>query len=180
MMTSRRLTKGHRPEPVHPTGTGTAALRWGSLCVVVIITVVLLVTFPTLPDQVPTHFNGGMQADEHGPRWSVLVLAAVFTTLAAGIAVLAGKPQWFNYPVRVTEENAQTLYRAGESMFGWLGAALALIYGGIALAVHEMPGAWPLSIGMLLMVGSIGLGLWRMVKGSRGAGDQIRRERDRR
>ncbi|MEJ9079190.1 DUF1648 domain-containing protein [Gordonia malaquae] len=129
-----------------------------------IVTIVLLATYPSLPDEVPTHFNGVGEADSFGPRWSVLILAAIFTVIGALFPYLARKPQLFNLPVRVTEDNAQALYREGETMLVFMGVGLSLLYAGIGLAVHEIGGGIVLATGFTVMMGAVLIGLIRIFR----------------
>ncbi|WP_052005502.1 DUF1648 domain-containing protein [Gordonia malaquae] len=129
-----------------------------------IVTIVLLATYPSLPDEVPTHFNGVGEADSFGPRWSVLILAAIFTVIGALFPYLARKPQLFNLPVRVTEDNAQALYREGETMLVFMGVGLSLLYAGIGLAAHEIGGGIVLATGFTVMMGAVLIGLIRIFR----------------
>ncbi|WP_340410462.1 DUF1648 domain-containing protein [Gordonia malaquae] len=153
-----------RPAPDYRTGPITSAARWIGPAVTGIVTIVLLATYPSLPDEVPTHFNGVGEADSFGPRWSVLILAAIFTVIGALFPYLARKPQLFNLPVRVTEDNAQALYREGETMLVFMGVGLSLLYAGIGLAVHEIGGGIVLATGFTVMMGAVLIGLIRIFR----------------
>ncbi len=164
--------KGERPAPDYRTGPVTNVFRWAGLGITVIVTIAVLATYSSLPDRVPTHFSGAMEADSYGPAWAVLVLAAIFTVIGAVIPWLSTKPRLFNFPVRVTEQNAQLLYREGETMLVFVGFGVSLIYAGIALAVHEIGGGAVLGVGFAVMVGAVFVGLIRTVRASSGRGDR--------
>ena len=155
------IRKQDRPAPDYRTGPITGAFRWVGPAVTAIVTVTLLVTYPSLPGEVPTHFNGLGEADSFGPRWSVLILAAIFTVIGAVLPFLARKPQLFNLPVRVTEANAQALYREGETMLVFVGVGLSLLYAGIGLALHEIGSGIALATGFTVMMGAVLIGLIR-------------------
>lgn len=124
-----------RPLADFTTGPVTRVLRWVSVATPFVASAVLLLAYPSLPEVVPTHFGVTGEADAWGPRWSVLVMVAVWLLLAVGIAVLSRFPRVFNYPVPVTEENAQPLYREAERMLVWLAASMSLVFGAISAAV---------------------------------------------
>ncbi|HEY2406752.1 MAG TPA: DUF1648 domain-containing protein [Polyangiaceae bacterium] len=74
---------------------------------------VLAWTWNTIPSRVPMHFGVSGRADAWGDRATSLLLPAVGTVLYAVMSVLERFPHTYNYPVRVTEQNAATLYRLG-------------------------------------------------------------------
>ncbi|GEE02537.1 hypothetical protein nbrc107696_29830 [Gordonia spumicola] len=158
------IRKRERPAPNYRTGPITGAFRWVGPGVTAIVSIVLLVTYPSLPERVPTHFSGAMNADSYGPRWSVLVFVAIFSVLGGALALLARRPQLFNFPVSVTEDNAQTLYREGETMLVFVGVGVSLLYAGIGLAQHEIGGGVVLASGFTIMMGAVLIGLIRMIR----------------
>jgi hypothetical protein len=50
------------------------------------------------------------------------------TTPAAAFTILARYPHLFNYPVRVTPENAPRLYRSGRLLLRWLNVVLTWVF----------------------------------------------------
>lgn len=122
-----------RPRADYATGTVTKTLRWISLGAALAMSVTLLVSYPSLPETIPIHFNFAGQADGWGPRSAVLMLVGVFTVLASAITWLSFRPHVFNYPTEITEENAQAVYREGERTLIWAGAAISLGYVGMGL-----------------------------------------------
>ena len=66
-----------------------------------------------LPDEVPVHYDISGQADKYGTKGSIWILPLVGLLFFAGFSVLNRFPHVFNYPVRVSEENAERLYRIG-------------------------------------------------------------------
>ena len=65
--------------------------------------ILLLMTYPGLPETVPTHFGVGPQPDGWGPKASILVVLGVRTRMMGGFSVLSRVPRVFNESVAVTE-----------------------------------------------------------------------------
>jgi hypothetical protein len=126
--------------------------------------VAMVIGYLGLPEIVPTHFGITGDADAYGPRWNVLVLAGIWAGMQALFGLLATKPRLFNYPVPVTSENAQRLYREGERMLVWLGVALAAIFAGIGLLLFGLPGSLLTALGGAATVVITIVGVVRLMK----------------
>lgn len=150
----------------HIRGPVTSVLRFVGPVVAVLGATAMLLGYTALPETVPTHFDGAGQADEYGPRWNVLVLAAVWILLQLGIAFLATKPKLFNFPVPVTDENQGRLYREGERMLVWVGLALATCFAGIALLVFDLPGSPLVVVGVVATFATTIVGIVRVLRAS--------------
>ena len=162
------MIHGERPPRTYRTGTATRALRLATLVAAAAITVFLLVRYPSLPETIPTHFGLTGEADAWGPRSTILLPMALFTGLAVVMAWLSGRPQVFNYPIVITDANAQSVYREGERLMVWVAAGLALLYAGTAVASLGGGGGGVLiAAGLLWVVGALIVGLIRTASASR-------------
>ncbi|PWD51284.1 hypothetical protein C8046_12065 [Serinibacter arcticus] len=153
-----------RPRRTYRTGLATQILRGLALLGMLAVTIAVLRAYPDLPDTVPTHFGANGQPDSYGPRWSLLVLVGIWWVLLAGIGWLSARPRMLNYPLVVTESNAQLLYREAERMLVWLMIALVVV--GVAMIV----GVLGHQVGWLIWVGLAGTlavtvaGIVRMIR----------------
>ena len=131
----------------------------------------LALVWDVLPAHVPIHFGISGRPDRFGSKSMLLILPAVAVALALLLTLVARFPQSFNYPVRVTPENAPRLYRQGRLLLAWLnvlvvwlfaaieqqtveialGHAHAFSNGFVVLLVAAVIGV-PLSIGVLAVV----------------------------
>jgi uncharacterized membrane protein len=91
-------------------GGFTLALLW----------ILTILNYASLPESVPTHFNASGQVDDYGNKGSILLLPAVGTLIFAGITLLVRVPYIFNYPVAITEENAERQYRNAARMMRYM------------------------------------------------------------
>ena len=71
------------PRPTRTTTAGpvTRLLRWLGLLGALAITAWILVTYPGLPETIPTHFDITGTADAWGSKTSILVLGGVMMLL---------------------------------------------------------------------------------------------------
>lgn len=165
---STSVTDSLRPARSSATGPITRGLRLLSVLAALAITAWLLVRYPSLPQSVPTHVDVGGQADDWGPRWSALVLAAVMLLLSLGLAALSSHPRAFNYPLVITARTAQAVYREGERMMVAVLVGVQLIYLDITLSILGGPGGGVLIwIGMAVLLGSVVIGIIRLVRAGR-------------
>ncbi|WP_430592710.1 DUF1648 domain-containing protein [Humidisolicoccus flavus] len=155
-------SRSKRPEPDFTTGRTTALIRRVSLLVSITIALGLLLWLPFAPERVPVHFNVLGQPDAYGDTWSVLILALVMLGVSVLLTWVSAKPQYMNFPVRFTEDNAQDLYREGERVIVWMSACSSIVFLGIGLA-YFVPYASLLSVaGVVLMIVAMIVGLVRI------------------
>lgn len=131
------------------------------------VTAWVLVRYPSLPGTVATHFDVRGQADDWGPKGSILVLAGVMLLLSLGLAVLSSRPRAVNYPLEIAANNAQAIYREGERLMVWTLLGLVVIYAGIAWSTVLTGGAPLIAVGVVVMVAAVVVGLIRLVRAGR-------------
>lgn len=66
--------------------------------------------WPQLPEKMPVHFDFCGRPDSYGPKSGVMLLPVLAAVTYAVFTVLGRFPQIYNYPVRITEENAARQY----------------------------------------------------------------------
>lgn len=91
-------------------------------CVIGLALHLLLVLFSwsSLPERIPHHFDAAGTPDRWGGKWILILLPAVAVLFYAGLALVAAHPRVWNWPVKITPENADRQYRIGRSMLSWL------------------------------------------------------------
>lgn len=93
-----------------------------SLCVLAVV------SYSSLPDRIPTHFNIKGQADDWGSKASIFLLPGISILLFTGITILNKFPHIFNYPVKVTGENALRLYKKSVRVMRILKALVVMLF----------------------------------------------------
>ncbi len=124
------------------------------------IWILTIVNYPGLPDTIPTHFNALGQVDGYGGKGTLLILPLIVTLVVVGLTILNRFPAIFNFPVKITHENAQKQYTNATRFIRYLKLVIALIFGFIAFnAVQnaqgkaEGLGIWvlPLMLGLIFI-----------------------------
>lgn len=87
-----------------------------------------VVSYSSLPDIIPTHFNLKGQADDWGNKASIFILPGIGLLLFTGITIISKFPHIFNYPVKVTEENAFHLYTKSVRVMRILKALIVILF----------------------------------------------------
>lgn len=92
----------------------------------------VLCSYESLPDIIPTHYNASGNGDGFGEKRMILMLPLVATILFVAISLLNRFPYLFNYPTHITEENAYRQYTNATRMLRCLNFMLVIIFGLIA------------------------------------------------
>jgi uncharacterized membrane protein len=87
-----------------------------------------IITYKSLPDTIPSHFGLQGKADGWGSKSGIFVLPGICIVLFAGLTILNKYPHKFNYPAKVTEENALRLYNKGTRFIRVLKASVMLLF----------------------------------------------------
>ncbi len=93
-----------------------------------------------LPETVPIHFNGAGEADRFGNKKHLFELPLIATIIYAALSVLNKYPHLFNYPTRITQENAKRQYQLATRLLRYLKLLIVLIFGGIVWLVFQSTG----------------------------------------
>ncbi|MFI5273957.1 MAG: DUF1648 domain-containing protein [Ktedonobacterales bacterium] len=78
----------------------------------------------TLPATVPAHFGISGRPDAYGGKTTLLLMPAIALVLTVLLLIVARLPWAFNYPVRITPENAARTYRTGRLVPRWINLVL--------------------------------------------------------
>ena len=88
------------------------------LCFLMILGYVmyLVATWGNLPERVPIHFNVHGIPDRYGKKGSLLLEPILGLLISALLMFCQRFPQWWNYPVEVTEENREHIFEIASKM----------------------------------------------------------------
>lgn len=81
-----------------------------------------------LPETIPTHFNLKGDVDAYGGKASIFIAPAIGFVLYLGMTWLNFYPEIFNYPVKITSENAARQYRKAVQLVRWLKVIVILTF----------------------------------------------------
>ena len=119
------------------------------LCFLMILGYVmyLVVTWGNLPERVPIHFNVHGIPDRYGKKGSLLLEPILGLLILALLMFCQRFPQWWNYPVEVTEENREHIFEIASKMMSVI-KLLSIgvcLYAGISGNLGTAP-MWPVWI----------------------------------
>jgi uncharacterized membrane protein len=103
----------------------------------VILIALPLINYGSLPESIPVHFNASGQPDDYGGRNTLLFLPAVGIFMYILMTVIEQFPQIYNYPVEITEENAESQYRNAVRLIRVLKTVVLLIFSFISFKTIE-------------------------------------------
>lgn len=124
-----------------------------------------------LPLQYPKHFNVMGEVDAYGERKIIWLLPVVGLFLYIGLTFLAKVPFIYNYPVKVTSENAERLYTLGVRTIRILKVIVVLSlaflnYKSIAIALNHTTeiGKFYLPVFLIVIVTYLVTMIYKMIK----------------
>jgi uncharacterized membrane protein len=155
---------------VNPMSSGL--FRTIPLAAVILGFTVTAFYYGQLPAQIPIHFGVGGKADSFGPKLILWILPTINLAIFYGLeATTKTSYKWFNYPVKITEENAAMQHKIALQMIGVIRLIICLMFSFIvysivkaALADEGQLNMWIMGLFLMLLFGSIGYYTWRANK----------------
>lgn len=94
-----------------------------------------MISWTSLPETIPVHFNAKGQPDGWGSRISIFFSPLLALALYILLTLLNRRPEIFNYPVRITPENAAFQYTLATRLIRLLKLSLIILFGAITWSV---------------------------------------------
>lgn len=137
-----------------PNPMNTGFYRTIPLAAVILSFAVVSFYFGDLPEQIPLHFGLSGTADSYGPKLVLWILPAINLGLfyLLGITTKTGY-KFFNYPVKITEENAAAQHGIALEMVAILRLLCCLMIAYLTYAIVLAAMAGGSSINMWVMGG---------------------------
>lgn len=125
----RRREKDQRPR-IRPPLTRSEIIAIATTVAGLLFTFLpLLVLWSAIPATIPTHFNIYGQPDGYGSKAALLIYPGVALGVTLLFQFLCRYPWIFNYPTRITAENAARQYTRGRILLRWVNALVWLLGG---------------------------------------------------
>jgi uncharacterized membrane protein len=99
---------------------------------------IVLFSWSSLPESIPTHFGAGGKPDAWGSQWTILILPAIGVALYAGLTILSRYPHRYNYPWQITHDNAERQYRMARAFLTVLKAEIVWFFGYMKMQTVEV------------------------------------------
>ncbi|PYZ96689.1 hypothetical protein CR205_13400 [Alteribacter lacisalsi] len=113
--------------------------------------VFLVMIWGNLPGQVPAHFDAGGEVTRLGSKWELVILPLIGALLYVLLHVLEKYPHVHNFPIEITEANAEQAYRISRSLLGWLKNIILVLFTALMLNSVVIAMGWAEGMGMLLL-----------------------------
>lgn len=84
--------------------------------------VMLLASWKSLPETIPSHFGLSGKADAVGNKSFLVPMPITIVCMYLLLTVVSRFPHIFNYPWPITEENAERQYRLAREVLAWIKA----------------------------------------------------------
>ena len=119
-----------------------------------------------IPAQIPTNYDAAGVANAMGGKGSLIFLMAVNAATYLTMTAVGFFPGVWNTPVRLTPENTVPVLSRTRSFLCLIKLYVVAMFGYIAVAMaRSQPlGAWFLPVTLILMFGTIGVYMVRMVR----------------
>jgi uncharacterized membrane protein len=101
----------------------------------------IAVQIPTLPDIIPTHFNGAGEIDGWGSKNTIVIPLIIQLVMTLLLGCLAKHPEKHNYPFAITDENRDYQYARSSELIMKLNLIINIIFTTISYSIvkAELP-----------------------------------------
>lgn len=99
----------------------------GAIFMVLMIAIPLYY-FNQLPDEIPAHFGANGKVNRYDNKWTIWLLVAIGVGTYLLLNYVNKKPHTFNFPVKITEENAAIQYRIAMKSIRWINTLTACLF----------------------------------------------------
>ena len=98
-----------------------------SVLFLVLLTGLSVYVFIKTPDIIPVHFGISGKPDSYGSKWALIILPVVGLGSYLLLTMLNRYPHIFNYPVTITEQNAEKQYAVATRMLRCIKLAILVL-----------------------------------------------------
>lgn len=98
----------------------------------------LIINYQALPPSIPMHFNYKGEVDSWGSKESIWFLAGITAVIYISMMWVARIPHMFNYPFKITAENAERQYRIARTFIKLLSAEIVWLFAVLLYSTMEV------------------------------------------
>ena len=153
------------PEPIDKI------IEWLGVLGLLLLIGLPLYYFDQLPETIPRHFGADGKPDAFSGKEIIWTLPVIGFAMYAGLFWLNRYPHIFNYPQKVSQQNARRLYTVGKRMIRTLNTLITglfayITYSTIQVALGNQSGlgSWFLPVFLILTLGTTAYFLFRLMK----------------
>lgn len=131
-------------------------LFYFSVLILIIPIFYIIIMWSSIPSQIPSHFDAAGQADAWNSKTSIIVLIVIQIILFIIMTLSLMMPKAWNFPVKLTENNAPAAYRMTRSMLCWMTLIINLLFSYIDVQSIRCAalGVWflPVTLGVIAAI----------------------------
>jgi len=117
-----------KPRLIIEKETADRFLDIGGILLLILFWAYAVFNYLNLPETIPVHFDLKGRPDGYGGKLTLLILPMLTTVLWAGLFILNRLPHIFNFPVKITPENAHRQYKLATRFIRVTNLTLVLIF----------------------------------------------------
>lgn len=95
---------------------------------IILIWGITIFSYQHLPQIIPTHYNLAGTVDSTGDKSTIWSLPVIATILFVGLTFLNSRPHVFNYPAKISQQNALQHYTLATRFLRFLKLNIVLIF----------------------------------------------------
>lgn len=160
-----------RPRLKIPYDVGDRIMEVLSAIALILLITVTAFYYSELPQRVPIHYDARGVADGYGNKSTLLLLPLIGVLIYVGLTILSRFPHIFNYPVKITTQNAQRQYSLALKLLNLLKLTMVVLftvisYSSIMTSMGNYTGfgAWFIPASLFIIFGSIGVYFYLSLK----------------
>lgn len=117
----------NRPKiKIQPTASDRILER--CIWVVVLLSFIYpLVYYSQLPEQIPAHYNFSGEVNRYDHKSWIWIFPILNVIITYGMLWINKKPHWHNYPVKITEDNIEHIYKSSMTMLRYIALIIAFL-----------------------------------------------------
>lgn len=151
------LNNDERPNIKIPLSWKDKTLILTATILFVFILLYLKMVWSDIPEVIPTHFGFSGAPDRFGSKSSLFIIIIIGAGIHILLSFLSKIPKFYNYPVSVTEKNAEVLYKIGRQLILLIDLEASVLinvlaWNDIQVALGKMHGVAP---EMFMIIGII-------------------------
>ena len=104
-----------------------------SLLSLVGVVVYLILTWKTIPDQIPAHYNAAGEINRWGSKSELIVLPIISWLMFGLITLIERFPSIWNTGVRITDDNRTEVYRLLKNLIAVVKMFVLLMFGSLTV-----------------------------------------------
>jgi uncharacterized membrane protein len=125
----------NRPKPKLEKSNFDYLIEYATFSLIAISFGYAIYFYGSLPEQVPMHFNASGEVDRYGSKASIWALYLIGFGTVIGMFYLNKFPHIFNYPKKITEDNAKKYYSDATRMLRYLNFGIAILFATIGYEI---------------------------------------------